>query len=256
MKLTQVAIQLYTLRDFCKNAADFATTARRLREIGFTAIELGGCGPIPENEIVGIAKGEGLTICSSHENSVTVLAEPEKVIERLQKLGCKLAVYPWPRDVNFGQAAEVENLARRLDEAGARLRSAGITLAYHNHAIEFVPHRGRPALRYLFDATKPEHLAAEIDTYWIQLGGENPVDWCESLPNRLAAVHLKDYRFTTENKPDFAEVGRGTLPFKKIISAAEKSGCEWFIVEQDTTPGNPFDSVRQSFDYIKAQLVS
>jgi hypothetical protein len=33
-------------------------------------------------------------------------------------------------------------------------------------------------------------------------------------------------------------------------------GCAWFIVEQDTCPGDPFDSLRQSFDYIKANLVT
>ena len=32
MKLGQVAIQLYTLRDFCKTAADFVATARKVKQ--------------------------------------------------------------------------------------------------------------------------------------------------------------------------------------------------------------------------------
>jgi len=50
-------------------------------------------------------------------------------------------------------------------------------------------------------------------------------------------------------------VGSGNLNFKKIIAAAEKSGCKWFIVEQDTCPGDPVDSLAKSFEYIKANLV-
>jgi sugar phosphate isomerase/epimerase len=52
-----------------------------------------------------------------------------------------------------------------------------------------------------------------------------------------------------------AEIGVGNLDWKAIIAAAEKSGCEWFIVEQDYCPGDPFDSLKTSFDYIEANLV-
>ena len=79
--------------------------------------------------------------------------------------------------------------------------------------------------------------------------------WCESLKGRLPLLHMKDYQFKADNSPIYCEVGSGNLNFKKIIAAAEASGCEWFIVEQDTCPGDPFDSVKKSFDYIKAHLV-
>ena len=67
-------------------------------------------------------------------------------------------------------------------------------------------------------------------------------------------MHLKDYAFTTSDKPTFAEIGAGNLDWKRIIAAAEKSGCRWFIVEQDTCPGDPFDSVAQSYRYISEHL--
>jgi len=51
------------------------------------------------------------------------------------------------------------------------------------------------------------------------------------------------------------EIGHGNLNWPAIISAAERSGCEWFIVEQDVCPGDPFDSIRESFRFIKEHLV-
>src|SRR4051812_35884852 len=101
MKLSQVAIQLYTLRDFCKTAADLATTAKKVRAIGYTAVQISGVGPIPEAEIVAIMKAEGLTICATHENGQTILDEPEKVIARLRALGTTLTAYPYPAGVDF-----------------------------------------------------------------------------------------------------------------------------------------------------------
>jgi hypothetical protein len=50
-------------------------------------------------------------------------------------------------------------------------------------------------------------------------------------------LHLKDYVFTPENKPPFAEIGRGTLPFRQIIAAASGAAdfghADHMVVIQD-----------------------
>jgi sugar phosphate isomerase/epimerase len=256
MKLSQVAAQLYTVRDFCQKPADLATTAKKIRAIGYSAVQISGVGPISEQEIVTIMRNEGLTICSTHEPSHEILLEPAKVIDRLGKLGCALTAYPFPRDVDFTNAKHVTTLVRQLDAAGACLRAAGMTLGYHNHAIEFVKFQGAPVLEYIYNQSNPQNLVGELDTFWIHYGGGDVVDWCRKLRGRLPSIHLKDYGFTPENKHAYCEIGTGTLPFKKIIEEAEAGGCRWFIVEQDTCPGSPFDSLRISYDYIKANLLT
>ena len=256
MKLTQVAAQLYTVRDFCQTAAALAATAKKIRAIGYEAVQLSGLGPIPTAEIVRIMAGEGLTICATHEPSAVILEEPEKAIDTLRQLGCRLTAYPYPQDVDFGSADSINTLVRKLDAAGAKLRAAGFTLGYHNHDIEFLKFEGAPVLDYLFARTDPRNLVSELDTYWVQYGGGDCVEWCRKLRGRLPFIHLKDYVMTRERKPTFGEIGEGTLPFARIISEAEASGCQWFIVEQDTCPRDPFASLRTSFEYLKARLVS
>ncbi|MSU70155.1 MAG: sugar phosphate isomerase/epimerase [Opitutaceae bacterium] len=256
MKLSQVAAQLYTVRDFCQTAADLAATANRIRAIGYAAVQISGIGPIPGKEIVAIMQGEGLFICATHEPAHEILDEPGKVIDRLGQLGCKFTAYPFPRDVDFTNPAHVRTLVRKLDAAGAQLRAAGLTLGYHNHAIEFVKFEGAPALSYIFGQTNPQHLVSELDTFWIHYGGGDVAAWCRQLRGRLPAMHLKDYGFSPKNHPVDCGVGAGTLPFARIIAEAEAGGCQWFIVEQDTFPGSPFDSLRLSYDYIKANLVA
>lgn len=256
MKISQVAAQLYTLREFTKTSTDLATTARKVREIGYEAVQVSGIGPIPNDEIKRIFDGEGLVICATHEPSNIIRENPAAVVDTLNELDCRHTAYPYPSDVDFSDPVSVDALVGDLDSAGATLAAAGQTLSYHNHAIEFLRVDGKTIFESIFNRTDPANLKVEPDTYWIQYGGANPVDWCRRLAGRLPLIHLKDYIFTAENKPAFGEVGYGNLDFPAIITAAEAGGCEWFIVEQDVCPGDPFDSLRKSFDHIKSNLVS
>ncbi|HWL52553.1 MAG TPA: sugar phosphate isomerase/epimerase [Chthoniobacteraceae bacterium] len=253
MQIKQVAIQLYTLRNFCKTAEDYANTLKRVRAIGYEAIQISAVGPIPPSELRSIAEGEGLTICATHEPAAKILDETDAVIERLQTLGCTQVAYPNPGGIDLGDAEQVEAWFPRLDRATKVLREAGITLSYHNHSSEFAHYKGKAILEWVFERTE---IQGELDTYWVQHGGGSSVHWCERLAGRLPLLHIKDYGITLERVPFYTEIGNGNLNFPAIIAAAEKSGCQWFIVEQDTCPGDPFDSITQSFNYIRDHLVS
>ena len=58
MKISQVAIQLFTLREFCKTAEDFAASMKKVREIGYTSVQVSGVGPIPEAELVAMSRAK------------------------------------------------------------------------------------------------------------------------------------------------------------------------------------------------------
>jgi sugar phosphate isomerase/epimerase len=254
MKIEQVALQLYTLREHLGTADAIASSLRKVAAIGYKAVQVSGMGKIEESDLLAILDGEGLALCATHEPGQTILSEPAAVVERLQKLHCKYTAFPAPAGVDLTDRAQVEQLARQLDHAGQVLHAAGQVLTYHNHATELMRLGEETVLDYLYRQTDPRYLQAEIDTYWIQYAGGDPVAWCQKLFGRLPLLHLKDYRITAKNVPDFAEIGSGNLNWRAIISAAEASGCEWFIVEQDSCPGDPFESAQMSFDYIAAHL--
>lgn len=251
MGIDQIACQLYTLRDHLKTPAEIAATLKKVREIGYQAVQVSGMGPIPESELLKILAGEGLVCCATHEPGNLILNEPQKVVDRLRALRCGITAYPSPRGIKFDTLENVKAFAARLDAAGQVLSAAGQTLCYHNHQVEFVRVEGRTVLEILYAETDPRHLQGEIDTYWVQYGGGDPVEWCNRLANRLPIIHLKDYQVTAENKVNYCEVGAGNLDWKRIIGAADAAGCQWFAVEQDTCPGDPFLSIQQSFRYLR-----
>jgi sugar phosphate isomerase/epimerase len=252
MRRDQLAVQCYTIREQCRDAGSFAESMQKVKAIGFSAVQISGVGPIPEAEIARICAGEGLAICATHESGATICNSPQRVIDRLGALGTRYTAYPYPH-VPLDTATQVHELAAQLDRAGAALHAAGQVLTYHNHAVEFRRFGARTALDILYAETKPAHLQGEIDTYWVQTGGGDPVRWIEHLCGRLPLLHLKDYAIGADGAPaQMAEIGNGNLDWARIIPAAERAGCVWFIVEQDVCPGDPFASLRQSWDFLQA----
>jgi sugar phosphate isomerase/epimerase len=201
-----------------------------------------------------MAADAGLLCCATHEAGNLILDAPEEVVENLNILDCKLTAYPYPGDIDLSSRASVDSLITRLQRAAGVLAAAGQTLCYHNHNHEFRKLDGKTILDLIY-AGAPA-VQGEPDTYWIQYGGGDNLAWCHKLSGRLPMIHLKDYETTSANAPAFCEIGAGVLDFAGIITAAESSGCQWFIVEQDTCPGDPVDSLAQSFRYIQENLVA
>src|SRR5277367_1006776 len=101
MKLSQVAAQLYTVRDCLKTPADIARTLKKVAAIGYQAVQVSGMGPIPEAELNAILAGEGLICCATHEDGNTIRKSPEKIVERLKKLNCFYTAFPYPAGIDW-----------------------------------------------------------------------------------------------------------------------------------------------------------
>ena len=227
---------------------------KKIRKIGYRAVQASGIGAISEKELMKILDGEGLVCCATHENVAKLISEPQAIVERLRKLRCKYTACPHPGDRSLKTEAEVAAFAGDLDAAGKVLAAAGQVLTYHNHALEFKRVGSKTVLEHIYDCSAPRHLAGEIDTYWVQYGGGDPVEWCRRLKGRLPLLHMKDFAVAENNAPVMAEIGNGNLNWKEIVRAADEAGCEWYLVEQDICPADPFDSLRQSFEFIAGNL--
>ena len=133
----------------------------------------------------------------------------------------------------------------RLNEIAKKIPDYRIS--YHNHAFEFDTEiEGVSALEYLLDPTEDNLILAEIDVFWVKKGGRDPLSFIQPYANRMPIIHLKD--MSDDEEETFAEVGTGKIDFIPILQWGEKSGVEWYAVEQDVCPGNPMDSLQISLD--------
>lgn len=255
MQKITIAAQMFSFRNYIKTPAGVRDTFRRLKQMGYDAIQLSGSiAPMPTADLAAMLRDEGLTAPTSHSFAKTIVEEPEKEAERLLELGCRHTAYPFPHWRPTGEG-EVIALAHELNEAAKRFRAAGVTLAYHNHSVEFERFNGRTMLEILY-AEAPE-LDAELDTYWVQKGGADPVRWIEKLAGRQQVLHLKDYGmkpFCDCNGSVMMPVGEGNLDWERILDAADRAGVTCWVVEHDGDTSDPFGSFASSIRFLKEKF--
>ncbi len=151
--------------------------------------------------------------------------------------------------------AGFKQFARDATEVGRRLAEAGLTFSYHNHSFEFVRFGERTGLDIIYEESDPRYLMAELDTYWVQHGGGDVIDWIDKLAGRMPVIHFKDM-VTHEGQQIMAEIGEGNLNWRGILDACEDADIDWYAIEQDVCRRDPFDSLRISYDNLKAMGVS
>lgn len=257
MLIDQISVILYTFSAHVQTEDSLKTTLARLRQIGFTNVQVSGIkNPALTPALIRAAcDAEGLGICATHEDSKLILSDPAAVVERLQTFGTRYTAYPFPAEIELGDAAAVAKWLGQLEDAAQVLAQAGCHLTYHNHHREFTRVDGRLLYERIFEETS---LGAELDTYWVQAGGVSVLDWTRRLAEagRLPLLHLKDFAITPEGDTRYAPIGSGNIDFAPIIAAAGAGGCRSYIIEQDDCYGrDPFEAVEESFKYLVRHYV-
>ncbi|SDX44416.1 sugar phosphate isomerase/epimerase [Paenibacillus sp. CF384] len=243
----QIAAQLYTLRDYCKTAEDLDAALKRVKAIGYDAVQVSGIGPIAPDEVKRICDSHGLAICATHVPTNRLLNDLDALIAEHQAWGCQYigigSIPPEYRNDKAGYTA----FGDIMNEIGDRLADAGLELIYHNHKFEFEKFEGKTGMDWLLNAKDSPSgaFSFELDTYWVQAGGADPVSWIMKVAD-MKVVHLKDMAIVNDQQV-FAAIGEGNLNWPAIIEACRETGVEWYVVEQDVCPGDPFESLEISY---------
>lgn len=249
MDRRHVAAQLYTLRDFLRTPEDVARTLPKVRAMGYEAVQVSGLGPIEPERLKEIADASGLAICVTHSPVQRFRTDLPGLVREHRLWGCRyvgLGAMPDEfRDTRDGFL----RFAEEFSAIGRALRAEGLKFVYHNHHFEFGKFGGETGMDILFRETDPEAFGFLLDTYWVQAGGANPVDWIRKVRGRMDVVHLKDMAIHGW-KQVYAEIGEGNLDWDAIVAACRETGVSWYAVEQDECDGSPFDSLAKSFGYL------
>jgi len=222
-----LAAQLYTLRDYMKTPAEIAVGLAKVRQMGYTAVQVSGIGPIAPQELNSILDGEGLTMCNTHTSYERLWRDLAAVIDEHQLWGCKhVAIGSMPKPYREEGEAGYRRFAREASEVGRKLHEAGLSFSYHNHSFEFERFGKLTGLDILYRERDPRYLQAEIDTYWVQHGGGDPISWCARFAGRMPVVHFKDM-VIFDGQQTYAEIGEGNLNWPAIIDACHTAGVQW-----------------------------
>jgi len=248
-------LALYTLRD--SMAINPKATLKAVAEAGYAYVE---SADYADGKFYGMTPAEfkstldslGLTAISAHMGMVT-LENADQLIADLKSAGITYFVIPVPPMGMFtfdpatqtlGMKGTAEELVSIMNTIGEKCHNAGLKLLYHNHDFEFKPLAdGTVIEEVLLEKCNPAWVNFQMDLYWVTKAEANALTYFEKYPGRFKAWHVKDM----DQEGKFAPVGTGTIDFKSILAQKEKSGMEFYLVEQDQTFGlDPMEAIKIS----------
>jgi sugar phosphate isomerase/epimerase len=255
-RLETIGVQLYTVRSLLPDKA--AETLRAIDAIGYREAEATYAGL---ERIWPALEATKLKPVSIHLDSAMVTKgdddSNQRALDDLKRKGFRYAVYPYLPPAERGGLDAIRGLSEKLNRFGEKCRAAGLGFCYHNHAFEFEPMGGTTGFQVMLDNTDKKNVGFEMDVFWVSVAGHDPVEMLAKLSGRVPLMHLKDKEKGTpvmykESVPRtaFKEIGNGVLDWPKILRAARPAGVVHYFVEQDQTPGDPVESLRQSFAYL------
>jgi sugar phosphate isomerase/epimerase len=237
------SLQLYTLRNMLQN--DLPGTIKKVADIGFTQVE-------PYNfvataaELGAALKANGLTAPSGH---APLLSEnQEAIFAAAKELGITTVIDPYLPAEHWQSAEDIQSTAAKLNAAAKKGAEYGIRVGYHNHAWELESViDGQTALEYCAGLLDPE-LVLEVDTYWVAVAGQDPVELLQRLGDRVKFIHIKDGPLTTDTKAQLP-AGQGKIAVWDVIAAV--TSLEVGVVEFDDYSGDIFEGIAESLAYLQ-----
>jgi sugar phosphate isomerase/epimerase len=243
-KLDKIGLQLYTVRNQLKQ--DFEGTIAKVAEAGYREIEFAGLFDHGPKEVRAILDRHGLAAPSSHIEFKLLGDEWPKMLEAAHVLGQSFIVCPWVDEKLRHEPDGWKHIAETFNRAAAESKKAGIQFAYHNHDFEFKPENGKLPYDILLAETDANLVQMEMDLCWITVGGQDPLTYFKRHPGRFPMVHVKDMKKSGE----MADVGSGSIDFKRIFAQSDTAGIQHYFVEHDE-PKAPFESIKNSYEYLR-----
>jgi sugar phosphate isomerase/epimerase len=248
-------LALYTVRD--SMASNPKATLKAVADAGYAYVE---SADYAEGKFYGMTPAEfkslldslGLKAISAHMGMVT-LENADQLIADVKAAGITYFVIPVPPMGMFtfdpatqtlGMKGTADELVSIMNTIGEKCHKAGLKLLYHNHDFEFKPLAdGTVIEEVLLEKCNPEWVNFQMDLFWVTKANASALTYFEKYPGRFKAWHVKDM----DQEGKFAPVGTGTIDFKSILAQKEKSGMEFYLVEQDQTFGlDPMEAIKIS----------
>jgi sugar phosphate isomerase/epimerase len=250
--IANVGLQLYSVRTLMAQGVD--RTLEALSAAGYTLAETAGLYNLKPAELRVMLDRHGIRTPAGHWGLALLEANPDEMFATAHTLGQEYIVIPYLDAPQRDTREKYIALADRFNRLGEKARAAGLRLAYHNHNFEFETMGGTtPMLDILMERTDPALLAFEVDTYWVNKAGVDPVAFVDRHRARIEMIHVKDSSPAPEKT--MMDVGQGVIDYNTMFAHARGGPLKYAFVEHDE-PAAPLASVTRSHEYLAKLLAA
>jgi sugar phosphate isomerase/epimerase len=278
----EIGLQLYTVGDVLRQ--DFGGTIEQVAAIGYKRVEFAGYFNKPPEEVRALLDRLGVRSPSTHIGMDLLRRDLQAQINIAQVIGHEYITIPslGRTETPMNTADAWRRVAAECNEMGAKLKAAGLKLAFHSHSGEFVDvGGGRTGMDVFVTETDPSVFNFEMDLGWARVANQDPVAWFRRYPGRFRMWHIKDFEnlsaaqarqaeaFRNPPTPGAAQgggvsqagrpapIGAGDIDFKPILAAWRDAGLEHFFIEQDGAgqwPGGSLAAIATSYRAMRELL--
>ena len=257
-----------------------------MREVGFTATELGPDGFLPDAPAAkagelgrfDLAAVGSFVPVVLHRDAAALLPAIDRVLDDYDASGAQVLVLAAVTgedgydDRPATTEAEWSTLFANLDRVRTRAAERGYTAVLHPHVGTVVESKD-DVDRVLAGST----IGFCFDTGHLMIGGTDPVAFVAEHADRIEHVHLKDvsragidrvasgaisYYDAIVADSLYRPLGQGDVDLRTILGALDATGYDgWFVLEQDQVLAEepragdgPIRDARESVDYLRAVL--
>lgn len=282
--MAKKAVQQFMLGSVLKSENQVRETLAAIQAAGYDSIELCGFMLHPMGFMIRmltkaagmpvgsggnldwerLVKDSGLGVVSIHQDLGSIERDPTAVTEEARKFGTDKVVITGMYRFDYGDEATVHDLAKRLNDAGKKLKDNGIQLLYHNHNCELRRvNATQCAYDLLLEETDSSYVNFEFDSYWFTEGGADAKLWMKRLGSRMKLWHINDRgtrltgpAMTPILKTDSMELGTGNMDLDGLTAIAKENGIEAVILEshRNWIDKSPVKSLQVSAAYLNRQF--
>jgi sugar phosphate isomerase/epimerase len=233
-----IGCQTYPVRDMM--GRDFPRTIKQLANAGFQGIEL--CSPVgyADSGFASLAKYEGSELRKIlSDMGVTCESSHFSMAELRENLGGRIA---WAKDLGLTQMIvpsldgprhptmnDVKRAAEEYNKIAEQSARAGIQQGLHNEDFELSTVNGKRTYDVLFDLLDPKLVKFQFQISTISRG-YRAAEYFTKYPGRFISMHVQGWSAKTRQ---IVPVGRGTLDWKEIFTAAKTGGIKNYFVEME-----------------------
>jgi sugar phosphate isomerase/epimerase len=288
VKIKNAGLQLWSI---AKNIEqDFTGTLQMVSEIGYKELELFGPYPFSTEkdkavwnsitQMLGFSQSgyfnhtakqfkeildsKGLATPAMHIGLDTLRNKLGETAEAAHILGQQYAGIASIPEAERRTLDDYKRMADEFNVIGEKAKSLGIRFYYHNHGYGLKEMEGKIPFDIILERTDPSLVYFEMDIFWTAAGGADPLKYLDGNPGRYKLMHVKDMtkqiRFSGDGGdpqqwielfPYITDAGSGIFDLKAILSHAQKSGVEHFIIENDVIT-NAKDSLEKAYKYLSS----
>jgi len=252
----QLGAQLFTVRDYMTNEADYRMMMKKIAAIGYKTVQMScyNTEAITPAIIKEVTEENNLRVILTHTAWNRIKNETERVIEEHSLFGCDGIGIG-----GYGGERSYDGYMRFCEEAAPfieKIRAAGKVFLYHNHRFEFEKFVSEStgkianALEIIQANTDPEGCMLTFDAYWAVAAGVDAADFIRRNGKRIYCTHFKDMAVKND-KIVMTELLSGNMNYDAIMAACSDAGIRYLLVEQDDVYMDAINSMKISHDNMK-----